>query len=88
MGHGFDPWSGKTPHAEEQLSLCTTTTEPGLQSPGAATTEALSALEAVLLNKRIHRNEKPTPHNWSSACSLQLEKKLWGNEDPAYPRIK
>ena len=20
-GHGFDPWSGKTPHAEEQLSL-------------------------------------------------------------------
>ena len=26
--HRFDPWSGKIPHAAEQLSLCTTTTEP------------------------------------------------------------
>ena len=26
-GHWFDPWSGKTPHASEQLSLCTTITE-------------------------------------------------------------
>ena len=24
---GLDPWSGKIPHASEQLSLCTTTTE-------------------------------------------------------------
>ena len=27
-GHGFEPWSGKIPHAAEQLSPCTTTTEP------------------------------------------------------------
>ena len=27
-GHGIDPWSGKIPHAAEQLSPCTTTTEP------------------------------------------------------------
>ena len=27
MGHGFDPWSGKIPHATRQLSLCTATTE-------------------------------------------------------------
>ena len=26
-GHGFDPWAGKTPHATEQLSLCTKTIE-------------------------------------------------------------
>ena len=26
-GHGFDPWSGKIPHAEEQRSPCTTTSE-------------------------------------------------------------
>ena len=26
-GHGFDPWSGKIPHAVEQLSPCATTTE-------------------------------------------------------------
>ena len=24
---GFEPWSGKIPHAAEQLSWCTTTTE-------------------------------------------------------------
>ena len=29
-GHGFDPWSGKIPHAAEQLSLCATTAEPVL----------------------------------------------------------
>ena len=28
-GHGFKPWSGKIPHAAEQLSPCTTT-EPVL----------------------------------------------------------
>ena len=28
--HGFDPWSGKIPHAAGQLSLCATTTEPVL----------------------------------------------------------
>ena len=27
-GHGFKPWSGKIPRAAEQLSPCTTTTEP------------------------------------------------------------
>ncbi|XP_059936453.1 matrix-remodeling-associated protein 7 isoform X1 [Mesoplodon densirostris] len=28
MGHRFDPWAGKIPHAAEQLSLCAETTEP------------------------------------------------------------
>ena len=27
-GDGFNPWSGKIPHAAEQLSPCATTTEP------------------------------------------------------------
>ena len=29
-GHGFEPWSGKIPHAAEQLSPWATTTEPAL----------------------------------------------------------
>ena len=29
-GHGFEPWSGKIPHAAEQLSPCAITTEPEL----------------------------------------------------------
>ena len=27
-GHGFDSWSGKIPYATEQLSPCTTNTDP------------------------------------------------------------
>ena len=27
-GYWFSPWSGKIPHAVEQLSLCATTIEP------------------------------------------------------------
>ena len=30
QGTQFDPWSGKIPHAAEQLSPCATTTEPAL----------------------------------------------------------
>ena len=37
---GFEPWSGKIPHAAEQLSPWATTTEPALQSPQATTPEA------------------------------------------------
>ena len=44
VGHGFDPRSGKIPHALEQLSSCTTITEP-------------TYLEPVLCNKRNHHNE-------------------------------
>nr|XP_058902079.1 pyruvate dehydrogenase phosphatase regulatory subunit, mitochondrial-like [Kogia breviceps] len=31
-GHRFEPWSGKIPHAAEQLSPCATSTEPALWS--------------------------------------------------------
>ena len=30
QGHGFEPWSGKIPHATDQLNPCATTTEPVL----------------------------------------------------------
>ena len=67
---GFNPWSGKIPHALEQIIPCITIVEPVLQNPGATTTEprgcsywSQSALEIVLHNKRSHRNEKPTHCN-------------------------
>ena len=43
---GFDPWSGKIPRAEGQLSPDATTTEP-------------TCLESVLHGKRSPHNEKP-----------------------------
>ena len=45
-GHGFKPWSGKIPHAAEQLSPWATTTEP-------------ARLEPVLCNKRGRDSERP-----------------------------
>ena len=39
--HKFDPWSGGTPPAEEQLSLCVTTIKPVLWSRGTATAELM-----------------------------------------------
>ena len=38
--HEFNPWSGKIPHAAEQLGLDAKTIEPVLWSLGAATAEA------------------------------------------------
>ena len=49
-GHGFEPWSGKIPHATEQLGPWATTTEP-------------ARLEPVLLNKRGRDNERPAHHD-------------------------
>ena len=46
-GHGFEPWSGKIPHATEQLG------------PWATTTEG-TCLEPVLHNKRGPDSERPT----------------------------
>ena len=46
-GHGFEPWSGKIPHAAEQQSPWATTTEP-------------ARLESVLRNKRGRDSERPT----------------------------
>jgi len=42
--HGFDPWSGKIPHALKQLSPCASTIEAVLSSPRAATTESVLQL--------------------------------------------
>ena len=48
--HGFEPWSGKIPHAAEQLGPWATTTEP-------------ARLEPALRNKRGCDSERPTHRN-------------------------
>ena len=45
-GHGFEPWSGKIPHATEQLGPWATITEP-------------ACLEPVLRSKRGRDRERP-----------------------------
>ena len=49
-GHGFEPWSGKMPHATEQLG------------PWAAITDP-ARLEPVLCNKRGRDSERPAHRN-------------------------
>ena len=53
-GHKFEPWSGKIPHAAEQLGPWATIAEP-------------ARLEPVLRNKRGRDDERPAHHNeeWS-----------------------
>ena len=48
--HGFEPWSGKIPHAVEQLGPWATITEP-------------ARLEPVLHNKRGRDSERPMHHD-------------------------
>ena len=66
--HGFGLWSRKIPHATEQLSAFTTTTEPALSSPRAqlpslcaAAAEARSP-QSPCAAARSHCNEQPTLH--------------------------
>ena len=67
--HRFNPWSGKIPHAAEQLSPRATNTEPVLWSRGGVTREATAMRSLCTATRR----------------SPQLEKSLCGDEDPAQP---
>ena len=92
--HRFNPWSRKIPHALKQLSPCTTAVEPVLQSPGTTTTEPTAAATEA------HVPESPCSSTTrdvttmrclntakkSSLCSLQLERCLHSNKDPAQPK--
>ena len=65
--HGFDLWSGKIPCVTELLSPCTTTTDPVLESLGAATAEPADG-EPALWNRRSHRDQrKPVQSNGNPA---------------------
>ena len=45
-GHWSDPWAGKTPHAMEQLNLCTTTTEAKLSRDCSAAAREVTAMRS------------------------------------------
>ena len=53
-GHGFEPWSGKIPHAAEQLGPWAIITEP-------------ACLEPVLRNKRGRNSEEARAPRWRVA---------------------
>ena len=62
-GHGFNPWSRKSPHSVEQLSPCATTTEPALYSPQATPTKTHMPRAHAL------QQEKPTQWEAPACCN-------------------
>ena len=72
--HGFDPWFRKMPHASEQLSLSTPTTEPVPWSPGTATTEAQAPGSPCSSAREAAAMRSPCTELESSSRSPQLEK--------------
>ena len=62
--YGFDPWSGKIPHAMKQLSPCTTPPEPVALEPRSCDYWSLHTLQPMFFNRRSRHNEKPIPPNW------------------------
>ena len=56
---GSIPDQGRSHLLRNKLSLCTTTVEPVLWSPGAATSEPMCSVGPVLCSKRSHCSETP-----------------------------
>ena len=87
--HRFDPWSGKIPHAAEQISQCTMTSELVLLSPGTTSTEPTHCTCRSLCSttRETTAVRSPSTHLDSSSHSLQPEKSQ-RSSDPAQPKNK
>ena len=89
--YSFDPWCRKIPHATEQLSLCTTTTEPKRESPWTKTTEPCAAATEAhaprvhVPQERMPQWESHTPQHRvastqttrESLCNQKRERERW-----------
>ena len=75
--HGFNPWSGKIPHAMEQLSPSATTTKachPRAQVPKQEKSPQREP-HAQRLESSPHSNEYPA--QTKMICKKLINKKLW-----------
>ena len=91
--YGFDPWSGKIPHALEQLSPQATTTEPvpyipepQLLSPSASTTEA-HALYSMGSPREATAMRSLSTTTRKYPLLAMLGKSPRSNKDSAQPKI-
>ena len=75
QGTRVQSWSEKISHAMEQLSPCTTTTEP-------------TCPRAHAHSKKSHCSEKHARHNWRVAPAVCNQRKLThSNKDSSQPKI-
>ena len=99
QGHGFEPWSGKIPHAAEQLSPCATTTEPACrnywssrtQSPCSATREATARRSQRTATKGSPRSpqlEKARVQQWRPNAAKNKINKYFFKKNNATPLLR
>ena len=75
--HRFDPWSRKTPHAEEQLSLCTNYWVCALE-PGSQNDWSPHATESVLHNKKSRDPEEGNGNTLEYSClENPMDRGVW-----------
>ena len=76
-GHGFEPWSGKIPHAAEQRGPWATITEP-------------ARLETVLHNKRGRDSERPAHHDeeWPPLAATRESPRTETKTQHSHKKIK
>ena len=86
-GHGFNPWSGKIPHATEQLIPWATTAEATLSSVRAAATEA-SKPRARALHREATAVRNPHSATKRRPRLPQLEKAGTQQGRPSTTKIK
>ena len=77
---GLDPWSGKIPHAMQQLSPSATAIELGLQSPGLLLLKPTRPRAWALQREKPPSREQPPPP--------ATRKSPGSNEGPAQPTNK
>ena len=83
IGHRFDPWSRKTPHAAEQPSLCTTTTEAACFNY-----RSLSAHSLGSATGEAKRTRSPCACNRGAPAGCNYRKPVCSNEDLVQPKKK
>ena len=84
---GWIPGSREIPQATEQLSPCTTTTEPVLQSPCITVTEACEPRAQATREATIMRTPD-TATGEQPPFAATREKPTRSNKDPAQPKTK
>ena len=84
--HRFHPWSGKIPHAVEQLNWCTVTVDclacalgPGSHNYWAHAPQLLTPVPQSLCSSAGEATTMRSPHTATGTCSLQLETSLHSN---------
>ena len=84
--HRFHPWSGKIPHAVEQLNWCTMTVDclacalgPGSHNSWAHAPQLLTPVTQSLYSSAGEATTMRSPNTATQTCSLQLETSLHSN---------